>query len=378
VQVVSQHRPSTQLPVAHELLAPATQALPPGILVVQVPALQYAVDAQSLSLAQVRVQAPPLHLPGEQSVTVCGGQSGPNCDVHSAALSSDVADWHTAAWQVIPLYCGCAQTPATHESPVQSWLSEEQGVMSALAGFEQRPVPGLHEPGSWHSSGCGQTTEGPETQVPFEQASLSVQPFPSLQPVPLLRLLHVPSLPGTLQATQSLGSPPAHAVSQHLPSTQPPPVEHSRQPATLQSALTSQVPAGPSCGTQMPAALQKFPVEQSVSDEQPLVQVPALHAPAHVTTAGSWQAPDEQLPPGCNVKVPVQEGVEHDVPSGFLGLEQTPVLVLQVPGSWHASGVGHTTGAPETQVPDEQASFTVHAFPSLHAVALGTLKQVPT
>jgi hypothetical protein len=205
--------------------------------------------------------------------------------------------------------------------------------MSALAGFEQRPVPGLHAPGSWHSSGCGQTTDCPDTQVPFVQASFNVQPFPSLQLVPLLRLLHTPSLPGTLQATQSLGSPPAHAVSQHLASTQPPAVEHSRHPATLQSAFTSQIPAGPSCGTQMPAALQKFPVEQSLSDAQPLVHVPLLHAPAQVTTAGSWQAPDEQLPPGCNVKVPVHEGVEHDVPSGFEGLEQTPVPALQVPGS---------------------------------------------
>jgi hypothetical protein len=89
-------------------------------LVVHVPALQYPVEAQSLSLVQPRLQAPPLHLPGEQSVTVCAGQSGPNCDVQSEALSSDVADWHTAAWQVIPLNCGCEQTPKRHESPVQS------------------------------------------------------------------------------------------------------------------------------------------------------------------------------------------------------------------------------------------------------------------
>lgn len=167
-------------------------------------------------------------------------------------------------------------------------------------------------------------------------------------------------------------------MSQHRPSTHPPAVAHSRQPLTLQSAAGSQDPADPSSGVQRPVELQKLPVEQSASDEQPLVHAPVLHTPAHVTTEGSWHVPDAQLPPGCKVKTPVQIALLQDVASGLEGLEQAPEPVLHVPGSWQASGAGHTTGAPDTHVPEEQASFCVQALPSLHDDALGTLKHAPT
>lgn len=47
---------------------------------------------------------------------------------------------HVAARQVMPLNWGCVHTPATHESPVQSCMSDEHGVMSVLDGFEQSPL----------------------------------------------------------------------------------------------------------------------------------------------------------------------------------------------------------------------------------------------
>ena len=140
---------------------------------------------------------------------------------------------------------------------MQSCPSEEQGVRSVLAGFEQIPVPGLQLPGSWHSSGTGQTTPDPGMHEPLEHASLSVQPFPSLQLVPSPRLPQWPSLPALLHATQSFGSPLPQTLSQHRPSMHPPAVAHSRQPDTLQSTTSLQTPAVPSCGAQSPAALQK-------------------------------------------------------------------------------------------------------------------------
>jgi hypothetical protein len=73
-----------------------------------------------------------------------------------------------------------------------------------------------------------------------------------------------------------------------------------------------------------------------------------------------------------------QDAATQVVPSALAGLEQAPVEVLQVPGLWHESGVGQTTGAPDTHAPLEQLSLTVQAFPSLHVVVLGTLKHVPT
>jgi hypothetical protein len=69
----------------------------------------------------------------------------------------------------------------------------------------------------------------------------------------------------------------------------------------------------------------------------------------------------------------------HDVPFAELGFEQTPVPVLQVPMSWHWSSAVQTTGLPPLQVPDWQVSVCVHASPSLQAVpfALTGFEQTP-
>jgi hypothetical protein len=65
-----------------------------------------------------------------------------------------------------------------------------------------------------------------------------------------------------------------------------------------------------------------------------------VHAPA-------WQAPSE-----------------HIVPSAFTGLEHAPVIVSQVPVSWHSSGTEQTTGVPAVHVPAWQTSVWVQALPS--------------
>jgi hypothetical protein len=93
-----------------------------------------------VSSVHANEHAPAAHVPGEQSCVTEPGQSGPVAAPHREAGRSVMLSRHVAARQVMPLNCGCVHTPATHESPVQSCESEEHGVMSVLAGFEQIPL----------------------------------------------------------------------------------------------------------------------------------------------------------------------------------------------------------------------------------------------
>ena len=67
------------------------------------------------------------------------------------------------------------------------------------------------------------------------------------------------------------------------------------------------------------------------------------------------------------------------VPSGLAGLEHAPVVGLQVPASWHWSGAVQTTGLAPVHAPAWQVSLRVHALPSSHVVPLGFagLEQAP-
>ena len=60
----------------------------------------------------------------------------------------------------------------------------------------------------------------------------------------------------------------------------------------------------------------------------------------------------------------------HVVPSVLGGFEHTPVLVLQVPASWHWSEAVQTTGLLPVQTPLSQVSVCVQASPSLQLVPL--------
>jgi hypothetical protein len=61
----------------------------------------------------------------------------------------------------------------------------------------------------------------------------------------------------------------------------------------------------------------------------------------------------------------------HVVPSAAAGFEHIPVVVLQIPATWHGSSAMHITGFEPTHVPPWQVSVWVHALPSLHAVPFG-------
>ena len=66
------------------------------------------------------------------------------------------------------------------------------------------------------------------------------------------------------------------------------------------------------------------------------------------------------------------------VPFSLGGLEQTPVLGLHVPASWHWSCAVHVTGLLPVHTPAWQLSVWVQALPSLHAVPLVFGEQMPT
>ena len=79
-----------------------------------------------------------------------------------------------------------------------------------------------------------------------------------------------------------------------------------------------------------------------------------VHAPAWQTSLSVHGLPSSQLEP-----------------SGMLAYEHAPVVVLQMPAWWQATGAAQTVVAPPVHAPLWQLSPAVHAFPSLHAAPSG-------
>jgi hypothetical protein len=76
--------------------------------------------------------------------------------------------------------------------------------------------------------------------------------------------------------------------------------------------------------------------------------------------------------PATQVSVCVQASLSlHAAPSGFAGSEHAPVPGSHVPASWHGSLAAQTTGFAPVHVPATQVSVCVHALPSLQVVPSG-------
>src|SRR5262249_6459271 len=69
----------------------------------------------------------------------------------------------------------------------------------------------------------------------------------------------------------------------------------------------------------------------------------------------------------------------HVVPFALAGFEHSPVAVLHVPALWHWSSAVHVTGLAPVHVPDWQVSVWVQALPSSHEApfALRGFEQTP-
>jgi hypothetical protein len=132
------------------------------------------------------------------------------------------AEWQASeATQVV---AAPEQTPERQASFDVHALPSLQIVPSAIVGLEHAPVPGSHVPATWHESLAVQATAFPPVQTPDWHASLCVHAFPSLHAVPFAAVgfEHVP-VPGShdpatwhaSDAVQVRGVPPAQVPLWH-------------------------------------------------------------------------------------------------------------------------------------------------------------------
>src|SRR5205823_6595442 len=227
-------------------------------------------------------------------------------------------------------------------------------------GFEQTPVVVSHVPATWHWSEAVQTTGLEPVHVPFWQVSVCVQALPSLHPVPFVFgglehtpvvVLQVPTSWHWSEAVQTTGLLPVHT------------------PLWQVSVCVQALPS-----------LHAVPFVFGGLEHTPVVvlQVPtSWHWSEAVQTTGLLPVQT----PFWQVSVCVQALLSlHVLPCGLFGLEHTPVVVSQVPATWHWSRAVQVTvevGLP--QVPLWQVSPDVQALLSLHVLpfALCGLEHAP-
>jgi hypothetical protein len=155
--------------------------------------------------------------------------------------------WHWSKAVQVTVDDGLPQAPFWQVSPDVQALLSLQGVLLALIGLEQTPVPGLHTPALWHWSKAVQTVAAPPGQDPFWQVSPLVQALLSLHPVPLALLGCVQDPAEHMSCVQKIPS-----SAQGVPSGCP--------PQAPQSAPELQTPLPLQVSTQV----KGFPSSQSV------------------------------------------------------------------------------------------------------------------
>src|SRR5216110_1880620 len=126
-------------------------------------------------------------------------------------------------------------------------------------------------------------------------------------------------------------------------------------------------------------SLHAVPSVLAGSEHAPVagLQVPAVW---HWSEAGQTTGLAPVHTPLSQVSVRVQASPSlQAVPLVFGGVEHTPVLVLQVPASWHWSSAVQTIGLAPVQVPFWQVSVCVQGLASLQAApsAFAGSEQVP-
>jgi hypothetical protein len=80
-------------------------------------------------------------------------------------------------------------TPPSQASVWVQPLPSLHDVPSAFAGWEQAPVAGSHVPGVWHWSGAVQTMGLAPVHTPLWQVSVWVQALPSSHAVPFANVV---------------------------------------------------------------------------------------------------------------------------------------------------------------------------------------------
>jgi phage-related protein len=234
------------------------------------------------------------------------------------------------------------QAPAAQTSPVQTSPSSAQA--SVLAAWTQ-PVAGLHE-SVVHEFPSSQFGAPPPTQVPPEHWSPVLQAVPSLHAAVLFGCVQVPAAQrSSVQAFPSS----AHAAV-WFAWTQPVAGLHVSMVHSLRS-----LQSGPAPPRQAPPR-QKSPVVHPLPSSQDAVlfgcvQVPATHRSSVHAFPSSVQATER--------------------------FEWTQPVAGTHVSAVHSLWSSHSAAAPPLQVPPEQASAVVQAFPSLHGTVLAGCVQAP-
>jgi len=153
----------------------------------------------------------------------------------------------------------------------------------------------------------------------------------------------------------------------------------------LPSLITGGVPA-----PQVPTEHDSEPLHALPSEhEVPSGAIGLEHTPLdELQVPATWQASlavqitelEFVHTPAWHLSARVQELLSlHAVPSAAFGFEQMPVVGLHVPAAWQASLAVHTRGLPPLQTPARQVSVLVQPLPSLQLVPLAAigLEQVP-
>jgi hypothetical protein len=176
------------------------------------------------SVVQPTAHAPAAHGFGKQLSGTWAGHVGAAPVQVDLCKSVTPSAWHTAAAHVVPLSSAKLQTP----------------------------LAGLHTPAAWQACGAAHTTGAPATHVPpaLHWSFCVHKLLSALHGVLAAMGEHVPWLPPTLHAMQSVVEPPPQVVLQQKPSTQMF-VEHSWQPPVLQSP-----PAAPEARLHVPLTFQ--------------------------------------------------------------------------------------------------------------------------
>jgi len=240
------------------------------------------------------------------------------------------------------------QTPDWQLSLVVHAFPSLQLVPFGAVGVEHVPVTGLHVPATWHVSAATHTTDDEGVHAPPWQESPRVHALPSLHDVPFAAAglehvpdagLHVPATWHASLAEHAIGFPPMHTPAWHV--------------SLCVHALPSlhAVPLEATGFEQTPVLVLHVPATWHASLAVHAIGFPPVHTPAwHVSL--------------CVHALPSL----HAVPLEAAGFEQTPVLVLHVPATWHASLAVHVIGFPPVHTPAWHVSLCVHALPSLQAV----------
>ena len=134
---------------------------------------------------------------------------------------------------------------------------------------------------------------------------------------------------------------------------------------------------------QVSMSVQALPsVHPAPSDFAGFEQTPPLQVPASWHWSCAMQTigfPPTQLPPWqVSVRVQALPSLQP-VPLFFCGFEHVPLAGLQVPTSWHWSCAVHVTGLAPVHAPPWQVSVWVQALPSVHVSPSGLvgLEQTP-